>query len=183
VAGAALKPQYVRGFVYSDGWTDDARLVVLNALDARERGARILTRTRCEKLEAAQGRWLATLKSAAGAARITARAVVNATGPWVSRFAREASPVSVCHSVRLVKGSHIVVPRLYPHRFAYLFQNEDQRIVFAIPYEREFTLIGTTDVEYTGDPAAVRIDSTEVGYLCAAVSRYFAQAVRPDDVV
>ena len=182
-AGAALKPQYVRAFVYSDGWTDDARLVVLNALDARERGARILTRTRCEKLEAAQGRWMATLTSASGSARITARAVVNATGPWVSRFAREASPVSICHSVRLVKGSHIVVPRLYAHRFAYLFQNEDQRIVFAIPYEREFTLIGTTDVEYTGDPAAVRIDSTEVDYLCAAVSRYFAQAVRPEAVV
>jgi glycerol-3-phosphate dehydrogenase len=182
-AGAALKPQYVRGFVYSDGWTDDARLVVLNALDARERGARILTRTRCEKLEGAQGRWIATLTSASGTERITARAAVNATGPWVSRFAREASPVSVCHSVRLVKGSHIVVPRIYAHRFAYLFQNDDQRIVFAIPYEGEFTLIGTTDVEYAGDPAAVRIDSAEVGYLCAAVSRYFAKPVRPDDVV
>ena len=183
VAGAALKPQYVRGFVYSDGWTDDARLVVLNAMDARERGARILTRTRCEKLEATQGKWIATLRSASGTERIAARAVVNATGPWVSRFAREASPVSVCHSVRLVKGSHIVVPRIYAHRFAYLFQNDDQRIVFAIPYEREFTLIGTTDVEYAGDPATVRIDSAEVTYLCAAVSRYFAKSVRPEEVV
>jgi len=183
VAGASLKPQYVRGFVYSDGWTDDSRLVVLNAVDARERGARILTRTRCERLEAAQGRWVATLAGATGAETIAARAVVNATGPWVSRFAREASPVSVCHSVRLVKGSHIVVPRIYAHRFAYLFQNDDQRIVFAIPYQREFTLIGTTDVEYTGDPAAVRIEPEEVGYLCDAVSRYFARPVPPDDVV
>ncbi len=139
----------------------------------------ILTRTRCEKLEATRGQWTATLTSPSGPAKINARAVVNATGPWVSRFTREASPVSVCHSIRLVKGSHIVVPRIYAHRFAYLFQNEDHRIVFAIPYEREFTLIGTTDVEYAGDPAAVRIDSAEIAYLCAAVSRYFAKPVRP----
>ncbi|HEX4266838.1 MAG TPA: glycerol-3-phosphate dehydrogenase [Steroidobacteraceae bacterium] len=183
VAGAALKTQYVKGFVYSDGWTDDARLVVLNAIDARERGALILTRTRCEKLEAERDHWVATLAGASGPQTISARAVVNATGPWVSRFAREAAPVSVCHSVRLVKGSHIVVPQLYAHRFAYLFQNDDRRIVFAIPYEREFTLIGTTDVEYTGDPSAVRIASDEIEYLCAAVSRYFAKPVRPDDVV
>lgn len=183
VAGAALKPQYVQGFVYSDGWTDDARLVVLNAVDARERGALILTRTRCEKLELSQGQWVATLATPAGLERVAARAVVNATGPWVAQFGREASPMSVCHSVRLVKGSHIVVPRLYAHRFAYILQNEDRRIVFAIPYEREFTLIGTTDVEYVGNPAAVRIESEEVEYLCAAVSRYFAKTVRPEDVV
>ena len=183
VAGAALKPRYVQGFVYSDGWTNDARLVVLNAVDASERGAVILTRTPCQKLEVVRGGWVATLATRSGPQKITARAVVNATGPWVSRFAREASPVSAGHSVRLVKGSHIVVPRLYAHRFAYLFQNDDQRIVFAIPYEHDFTLIGTTDVEYTGDPGAVRIDSEEVGYLCAAVSRYFAQSVLPKDVV
>jgi glycerol-3-phosphate dehydrogenase len=183
VAGAPLKPQYVRGFVYSDGWTDDARLVVLNAMDARERGAVIMTRTRCEKFDMAGGVWIATLASPAGQQSIKARAVVNATGPWVSRFAREASPVSVLHSVRLVKGSHIVVPRLYAHRFAYLFQNDDHRIVFAIPYEHDFTLIGTTDVEHTGDPGAVRIDAEEVGYLCAAASRYFAKPVQPQDVV
>jgi glycerol-3-phosphate dehydrogenase len=183
VAGAALKPQYVQGFVYSDGWTNDARLVVLNALDARERGAVILTRTPCEKLEPVRGQWVATLATPSGPEKITARAVVNATGPWVSRFVHAASPVSICHSVRLVKGSHIVVPRLYAHRFAYIFQNEDHRIVFAIPYEHDFTLIGTTDVEYAGDPGAVRIDSEEVGYLCAAVSRYFAKPVLPKDVV
>jgi glycerol-3-phosphate dehydrogenase len=183
VAGAALKPQYTRGFVYSDGWTDDARLVVLNALDARERGAEILTRTRCEKLEVSRGGWAATLATAAGPRKVTARAAVNATGPWVSRFVREASPVSASHSVRLVKGSHIVVPRLFAHRFAYILQNDDQRIVFAIPYEHGFTLIGTTDVEHTGDPQTVRISPDEVAYLCTAVSRYFATRVQPQDVV
>jgi glycerol-3-phosphate dehydrogenase len=183
VAGAALKPQYTRGFVYSDGWTDDARLVVLNALDARERGAEILTRTRCEKLEVSRSGWTATLATPAGPRRVAARAAVNATGPWVSRFVREASPVSASHSVRLVKGSHIVVPQLFAHRFAYILQNDDQRIVFAIPYEHDFTLIGTTDVEYTGDPETVRIGPDEVTYLCAAVSRYFATSVQPEDVV
>lgn len=183
VAGGALESRYVRGFVYSDGWTDDARLVVLNAVDARERGATILTRTRCEKLEAVRGKWIATLTSSSGTETVGARAVVNATGPWVTRFARAAAPVTVCHSVRLVKGSHIVVPRLYAHRFAYLFQNDDHRIVFAIPYERDFTLIGTTDVEYTGDPATVRIDPEEIRYLCAAVNRYFRKPVRAEDVV
>ena len=183
VAGAALKAGYSRGFVYSDGWTDDARLVVLNAVDAQERGATILTRARCERLESVGGHWRATLTLPSGPQTIEARAAVNATGPWVSRFARDASPVSVCHTVRLVKGSHIVVPRLYAHRFAYLLQNDDQRIVFAIPYERDFTLIGTTDVEYTGDPAAVNIAPDEINYLCAAVSRYFAKPVNPGEVV
>jgi glycerol-3-phosphate dehydrogenase len=183
VAGTALNPRYVRGFVYSDGWTDDARLVVLNAIDARERGAVILTRARCEKLEIERGHWVATLATSSGRQTVTARAAVNATGPWVSRFAREVSPVSVCHSVRLVKGSHIVVPRLYNHRFAYLFQNEDRRIVFAIPYEDDFTLVGTTDVEYVGDPGAVRITPEEIDYLCKAVSRYFATPVLPEQVV
>jgi len=182
-AGTALKAQYAQGFVYSDGWTNDARLVVLNAVDAQERGALILTRTRCEKLEPLQGRWLATLATPSGRQTIVARAAVNATGPWVSRFAQDASPVSVCHSVRLVKGSHIVVPRLYAHRFAYLLQNDDHRIVFVIPYERDFTLIGTTDVEYTDDPGAVRIEPGEVDYLCAAVNRYFAKSVQPTEVV
>ncbi len=182
VAGAPLKARYVRGFVYSDGWTDDARLVVLNAVDARERGAIILTRTRCDALQPIQGRWVATLATPSGSQTVVARAAVNATGPWVDRFARAVAPASVCHSVRLVKGSHIVLPRLYAHRFAYLFQNDDRRIVFAIPFERDFTLIGTTDVEYTGDPRAVRIEPAEIDYLCAAASRYFAQAIHPRDV-
>src|SRR5262249_35823140 len=157
IAGQALQAGYRRGFVYSDGWTDDARLVVLNALDAQARGATILTRTRCEHLEPDQGAWRATL-SRAGAREGRARPVVNATGPWVSRFIAAASPLQAAHQVRLVKGSHIVVPRLFEHRYAYIFQNEDRRIVFAIPYEHDFTLLGTTDLDYQGDPAAVGID-------------------------
>jgi glycerol-3-phosphate dehydrogenase len=179
IAGQSLKSGYRRGFVYSDGQTDDARLVVLNAIDARARGARVLTRTRCERVTPVAGGWSATLVSAAGTETVAARAVVNATGPWVSRFIKAATPVHTVHDVRLVKGSHIVVPRLFAHRFAYIFQNEDRRIVFAIPYEHEFTLIGTTDVDYHGEPGEVQIDAAEITYLCTLANRYFTQQVAP----
>ena len=182
IAGAALKSGYQRGFVYSDGQTDDSRLVVLNALDARERGAVILTRTRCERLTEHAGGWRATLAGAGGRAQIAARVAVNASGPWVDRFVAGATPVRTVHRVRLVKGSHIVVPRLFDHRFAYIFQNEDRRIVFAIPYEHDFTLLGTTDVDYYGDPAAARIDADETEYLCALANRYFVRAISPREV-
>ncbi len=183
IAGAPLKSGYRRGFVYSDVQTDDARLVVLNALDARARGARIFTHTRCEKLTSVGSAWNATVSHAGARHVLRARAVVNATGPWVSRFVREATPVHAAHDVRLVKGSHIVVPRLFTHRFAYIFQNQDRRIVFAIPYEHDFTLIGTTDVDYHGEPAAVRIDSGEIAYLCALANRYFTQQLTPAEVL
>ena len=182
IAGTALKSGYRRGFVYSDGWADDARLVVLNALDARQRGAAILTRTRCEGLSAGPEGWTATLSGAHGTSAVTARAAVNASGPWVDRFVATATPVSTRHRVRLVKGSHIVVPRLFEHRFAYIFQNEDRRIVFAIPYEHDFTLLGTTDVDYTGDPAAVRIEDEEIAYLCALANRYFQRQINAREV-
>ncbi len=182
IAGAALRSGYQRGFVYSDGQTDDARLVVLNGLDARERGAVILTRTRCERLTEHAGGWRATLAGADGRAQVAARVAVNASGPWVDRFVAGATPVRTVHRVRLVKGSHIVVPRLFEHRFAYIFQNEDRRIVFAIPYEHDFTLLGTTDVDYHGDPAAARIDAQELEYLCALANRYFVRAISPREV-
>jgi glycerol-3-phosphate dehydrogenase len=191
-----LEPRYTRGFIYSDGWTDDARLVVLNARDAADRGATVLTRTRCEKIEvraaagpaasAAAGAaqcdrvWHARL-TGAHAREISARAVVNATGPWVTQFLAQATPARSDRSVRLVKGSHIVVPRIFQHRFAYIFQNVDRRIVFAIPYEEEFTLIGTTTWS-TGDPASVHIDDAEVRYLCDTVNRYFKRKITPADV-
>jgi glycerol-3-phosphate dehydrogenase len=181
-AGTPLEPRYSRGFIYSDGWTDDARLVVLNARDAAERGATILTRTRCAKIELRDRTWHAQLIGA-HARNVTARAVVNATGPWVTRFLSEATPAKSDRSVRLVKGSHIVVPRIFQHRFAYIFQNIDRRIVFAIPYEHEFTLIGTTDVEYHGDVSSVHIDDAEVRYLCDTVNRYFTRKITPADVV
>jgi glycerol-3-phosphate dehydrogenase len=183
IAGEALQGGYRRGFMYSDGWVDDARLVVLNALDAQARGATVLTHTRCERLVSTAGGWSATLRGAAGTAALQARAVVNATGPWVSSFVAGATPVRAAHEVRLVKGSHIIVPRLFSHHFAYIFQNEDRRIVFAIPYEHDFTLLGTTDVDYHDDPAAVRIDADETSYLCSLANRYFRQRITPADVV
>ncbi|HEX4388375.1 MAG TPA: glycerol-3-phosphate dehydrogenase [Steroidobacteraceae bacterium] len=183
IAGAPLKASYRRGFVYSDGQVDDSRLVVLNALDARTRGAQILTRVRCEALTPHGTGWSARLRGAGALALIQARAVVNGSGPWVSEFLTEATPVRARHQVRLVKGSHIVVPRLFAHRFAYIFQNEDRRIVFAIPYEHDFTLLGTTDLDYRGDPAAVAIDPDETRYLCALANRYFRRQITPESVV
>ncbi|KAB2876204.1 MAG: glycerol-3-phosphate dehydrogenase [Burkholderiaceae bacterium] len=183
-AGAALKPQFRRGFVYSDGRVDDARLVVLCALDARERGACVLTRWRCEHARVEAGRWEVELRSADGATRsVRARALVNATGPWAASFLHQQLGTPRAQALRLVKGSHIVVPRLFEHDHAYIFQNADHRIIFAIPYEGEFTLIGTTDVECHGDPGDVRADAQEVAYLCEQASRYLARAVQPSAVV
>ncbi|WP_184607510.1 glycerol-3-phosphate dehydrogenase [Variovorax atrisoli] len=189
-AGKPLKAQYKRGFIYSDGWVDDARLVVLNALDAKARGAEVLTRTRCVHAQRDADGWTATLLGADGTKRtLRARAVVNAAGPWAESFlrgvARSAKGEALAtKSLRLVKGSHIVVPRLFEHDHAYIFQNPDKRIIFAIPYQDEFTLIGTTDIELTGDdPGAARIAEEEVEYLCTQASRYFEKPIAPSDVV
>jgi len=183
-AGVPLKPEFRRGFVYSDGWVDDARLVVLAAIDAAERGARIATRCRVVRVARVGARWSATLQHRDGREEtVTARALVNAAGPWASQFLREHAHLPEARSLRLVKGSHIVVPRLFEHDHAYIFQNPDRRIIFAIPYERDYTLIGTTDVEHHGPIGEVRIDADEIGYLCAQASRYFAQPVQPQDVV
>jgi glycerol-3-phosphate dehydrogenase len=182
-AGAALQSQYARGFVYSDGWVDDARLVVLNALDAQERGAAVMTRTRCTRMEASEHGWRAQLVDGDGQRVIRAGAVVNAAGPWAARVHAEAAPAASRHGLRLVKGSHIVVRKLFEHDHAYIFQAPDRRIVFAIPYEQDFTLIGTTDVDYRGDPAAVAIDATETRYLCELMGRYFRNPLVPNDIV
>ena len=182
-AGRALKPVFTKGFVYSDGWVDDARLVVLNAIDATERGATVLTRWRC--VDAQRGAsWRVRLESANGERReLTARVLVNAAGPWAAQFLSEHAHVPRAKALRLVKGSHIVVRKLFDHDHAYIFQNPDQRIIFAIPYEREFTLIGTTDVEHHGAVGEAHIDAAETAYLCEQASRYFAKAVAPRDVV
>ena len=189
-AGKPLKDQYKRGFVYSDGWVDDARLVVLNALDAQSRGAEVLTRTRCVHVQRGSDDWVATLEGPDGAHRtLRARAVVNAAGPWAESFLRGVAKSAkgealATKSLRLVKGSHIVVPRLFEHDHAYIFQNPDKRIIFAIPYQDEFTLIGTTDIEISGDdPGAARIAQEEIDYLCTQASRYFDKPVVPADVV
>jgi glycerol-3-phosphate dehydrogenase len=182
-AGAPLDARYTRGFAYSDAWVDDARLVVITAMDARERGATILTRTRCAELARTGDRWTATLAHAdGGETLVEARAVVNATGPWVDRFLDGATPVAAHRHPRIVKGSHIVVPRLYEHEFAYIFQAPDGRIVFAIPFEHDFTLIGTTERDYSGDLATPAIEEAEVDYLLAMAGRYFRREIARADV-
>ena len=188
VAGQPLKPEFKRGFVYSDGWVDDARLVVLNAIDAADKGATILTQTRCTALRrdgaGADACWLATLRQGDGRElAVRARSVVNAAGPWTAEFLQQAAPAAARRHLRLIKGSHIVVKRLFAHDHAYIFQHPDGRIVFAIPYEHDFTLIGTTDLDYHGDSGKVDIDDAEIRYLCELSSYYFSKPVNPDDVV
>jgi len=181
-AGSALQARYRRGFVYSDAWADDARLVVLNALDAHERGAHVLTRTQCTRLVASGGEWIATLVRDSRPHELRCRAVVNAAGPWAARFLHEVARLPSSQEVRLVKGSHIAVPRMFAHSFAYIFQNPDRRVLFAIPYERDFTLIGTTDLDYHGDPGAPAIDAAEIEYLCAMANQYFRRPLNARDV-
>ncbi len=184
VAGKPLKRGFSKGFIYSDGWVDDARLVVLNAMDAAERGATVLTRCACVDARRGDRQWQVRLQSAAGDLHeVTAGALVNATGPWAAQFLSEQAHAPERKALRLVKGSHVVVKKLFEHDHAYIFQNPDKRIIFAIPYEGEFTLIGTTDVEHHGEIGAARIDASEIDYLCEQASRYFERPVRPADVV
>ena len=189
VAGAALQERYRRGFVYSDGWVDDARLVVLNGVDAKERGAQIHTRTACIAAQRGADGWTATLRSGDGRRRqVTARVLVNAAGPWAESFLRgvaradHGEALATRHQ-KLVKGSHIVVPRCCDHDHAYLFQSPDKRIIFAIPYQERFTLIGTTDSEFTGDPRNPQVGVEEIAYLCDQASHYFRRPLTPVDVV
>jgi glycerol-3-phosphate dehydrogenase len=162
----------------------DARLVALNAVDAAARGATIRTYTACAGLQADGAGWRVRLESRDGDAEtVHARAVVNAAGPWADRFLRGQAGRDNVRKLRLVKGSHIVVPRLFEHDHAYILQNADGRIIFAVPYERTFTLIGTTDVEHREGLDHVKIGDDEVRYLCAQASHYFKQPVRAADVL
>jgi len=174
-----------RGFEYSDGWVDDARLVVLLAKAAQERGAEVRTRCRCVKARRENGLWAVTLHNEINGRLETryCRALVNATGPWVSTLFEETMSTRPPKQIRLVKGSHIVVPRIHDEPEAYILQNEDGRIVFVIPYEDNFSLIGTTDVDYTGDPRQAAISSDEVDYLIAVVNDHFKQPISRDDIV
>ena len=178
-AGEPLKTQYALGFEYSDCWVEDSRLVVLNARDAANRGAVIAPRTTCVSGVRQDQVWRLVLKDErSGETReIRARALVNAAGPWVGEVLANALRGNAPASVRLVKGSHIVVPRLYAHDRCYFFQNADRRIFFAIPYEQDFTLIGTTDLDYVGDPGAVTASDDEIAYLCDGASEYFSTPV------
>jgi len=183
--GQPLKPDFKVGFAYSDCWVEDSRLVVLNAMDAKERGADIRVQTRLTDAERDKDSWLVTLQDASTGqtSQVRGRVIVNAAGPWVADVLRGNLGVATAKSVRLVKGSHIVVPRLYEGDHAYILQNSDKRIVFAIPYEQSFTLIGTTDVPYRGGPGPTRISDEEVAYLCDSVNHYWRATVTPGDVV
>ncbi|WP_244965546.1 glycerol-3-phosphate dehydrogenase [Methylobacterium soli] len=183
--GAPLQPRLTQGFLYSDCWVEDSRLVVLNAMDAQARGAEIRTRTGVESARRDAEGWTATLREGpSGRSEIVrAKAVVNAAGPWVSETLGGTLGINSRAAVRLIKGSHIVVRKLYEGDQAYILQQPDKRIIFAIPYERDFTLIGTTDVPYEAEPGPVAISPEETRYLCDCINRSFARAIGPEDVV
>ncbi|MEO8738066.1 MAG: glycerol-3-phosphate dehydrogenase [Casimicrobiaceae bacterium] len=181
--GAGLKPTFRRGFVYSDARVDDARLVIINAMDARERGATILPRTEMTQARRDNGIWHVQTRDVRGEqSDLRARALVNAAGPWVKRVHDQVSSAAGKEGVRHIKGSHIVVPRVHSGKHAYILQNADKRIVFVIPYQDEFSLIGTTDipVEQYEKP---HISDDEIGYLCAIASTYLERPITPADVV
>ncbi|CRI55722.1 glycerol-3-phosphate dehydrogenase [Pseudomonas sp. CCOS 191] len=182
--GYPLKPAITRGFEYADCAVDDARLVVLNAMAAREHGAHIHTRTRCLRAERIDGLWQVELQHADGSLQtIHARALVNAAGPWVASFIKDDLKLDAPYGIRLIQGSHLIVPRLYEGEHAYILQNEDQRIVFCIPYLDRFTLIGTTDREYSGDPAKVVITEQETDYLLNVVNAHFNHQLSRSDIL
>jgi glycerol-3-phosphate dehydrogenase len=187
-AGAPLKPGMFRtGFAFSDCRVDDARLVVLNARDAADHGAVIRTRTKAVTARRRDGHWELTVEDQASGRRdlIVARVLVNATGPWVEEMLASClgAGSGMRRRVRLVQGSHIVVPQLFDHGGAYMFQNPDGRIVFALPYEGGHTLIGTTERDFAGDPAQVAAMPEDIQYLCEAASQYFARPISPAEVV
>jgi glycerol-3-phosphate dehydrogenase len=183
--GAPLQTRLTQGFLYSDCWVEDSRLVVLNAVDAAARGARVRTRTAVIRARRSGEAWLATLRDAESGREETvqARIIINAAGPWVSQTLGMTLGVHSKAAVRLIKGSHIVTRRLYEGDHAYILQNPDKRIIFAIPYERDFTLIGTTDIPYEGQPGPASISREETDYLCRCLNRFFARPISADDIV
>lgn len=181
--GAPLQARFERAYEYSDCWVEDSRLVVLNARDAQARGATILTRSRVSAAQARDGLWEVTLDTAQGPQTLRARMLVNAAGPWVGDMIHGTLGLNARDKVRLVRGSHIVTKRLYDHDKCYFFQGTDGRIIFAIPYESDFTLIGTTDADHADPDTPPRCTEEERDYLCAFASQYFKRPVTADDVV
>lgn len=181
--GQGLRDQLGKAFVYSDCWVEDSRLVVLNAIDAAERGATIQLGARFLAAQRQNGEWVATLDTADGQLRVRAKALVNAAGPWVAEVLGKIGQVHAGRDVRLVKGSHIVVPPLYEGAHAFMLQNPDRRIVFAIPYEGRFTLLGTTDEPWEGAPGRAAISVDETRYLLDTANRYFERRVEERDIV
>lgn len=183
--GAGLKTAFRRGFAYSDCQVDDARLVIANAYAAASLGTRVIVRTACTGAEVVDGVWQVQLenKNTGQHTVLAARALVNAAGPWVGQVGASIKRLRPQKRIRLIKGSHIVVPRLYQGEHAYILQNEDRRQIFVIPFERHYSLIGTTEVEVKGEPGSLNISQDEIDYLCRAVSRYMEHLIRPNDVV
>jgi glycerol-3-phosphate dehydrogenase len=184
-AGKPLKPGHRIAFEFSDCWVDDARLVVLNARDAADRGAVIRTRSKVTSARRMDGAWVVEFEDVRTGAReqVSARLLVNAAGPWVDQVMIKTLGRNDVHNVRLVKGSHIVTRRLFDHDRCYFFQNADGRIFFAIPYEADFTLIGTTDIDFNGEAGGVRISEAEIDYLLAAAGEYFRRPATRADIV
>ena len=180
---AILEDRLTTGFEYSDCWVEDSRLVALNCVDAAERGADIRTRTECVGLEREGDRWKARLVHRGHESTVSAARIVNAAGPWVDQLLGRALPGERHQNLRLVKGSHLIFPRLFEGEHCYIFQNRDGRIIFAIPYERDFTLVGTTDVSFGGDPGEIAISEDESRYICDAANEYLARDVSPEDAV
>ncbi len=177
-----LEKRLSKGFEYSDCWVEDARLVVLNAVDAAHRGAKIQTRTEVISIEANGQGYQAEIRQQATTKTVTAKAVINSAGPWVDEVLKKIQRTKNEQSLRLVKGSHIVTKKLFDGDFAFIFQNADNRIIFAIPYERDYTLIGTTDQPYDPSEGPVKISQEEIDYLCSAASEYLEKDITPDDV-
>lgn len=183
VEGAPLQPKFARAFEYSDAWVEDSRLVVLNARDAQARGATILPRTEVTSARAQDGVWHVTVTDIDGSRTMRAKMVVNAAGPWVAQVLGATLGLNTRDKVRLVRGSHIVTRKLYDHDKCYFFQGTDGRIIFAIPYEQDFTLIGTTDADHTDPDTPPHCTADERAYLCRFASQYFAKPVTEGDIV
>jgi glycerol-3-phosphate dehydrogenase len=181
--GDALKGKFVQAYEYSDCWVEDSRLVVLNARDAEMRGATIMTRTKVLSAARVDGVWQLDLDGPDGRKTVTAGALVNAGGPWVENIVKNTARLNTSEGIRLVRGSHIVTKRLFDHDKSYFFQGEDGRIIFAIPYETDFTLIGTTDAEHDDVDQHPTATEAEQDYLCAFASQYFEKPVTRDDIV
>jgi glycerol-3-phosphate dehydrogenase len=182
--GKALRPEFRRGFEYSDCWVDDARLVILNLIDASRNGARVLPRTRAVRARRAGGVWrLEMLNEQGDAEVVSARALVNAAGPWVENVTQSVTGMNSKYSIRLVKGSHVVVPKFWDGAHAFLLQNDDRRVIFVNPYDDDLALIGTTDIPYDGRPEDVAIDGGEVEYMLRVLRRYFRDPPQAHDIV
>ncbi|MFK7994620.1 MAG: glycerol-3-phosphate dehydrogenase [Granulosicoccus sp.] len=185
ISGDALKDDFTYAFEYSDCWVQDARLVTLNVMDAAERGCDVRVRTECTDIIRGDGQWTVNLQDhlSGQASVVTARAIVNASGPWVEKTLNLDEDHDSRHGVRLVKGSHVVVPKLFDHPYTYIFQNADNRILFAVPYENDFTLLGTTDVEIQAEPGSEKIEDSEIDYICSNASEYFKTPISKEQVV